>query len=168
MARKQLDDLTDADYEALSNLRHALRQFMDFSASAAHEEGLPAQQHQALLAIKGHNGEEAMSVGLLAERLLIAPHSATELVGRLVAAGYVSRTVDPNDKRRHTLALTQKAEAVLKRLTAIHLSEIREMAPRLIAILHGFQDGVEPNGRANIGSQKSNPFETWMSNVKSR
>jgi DNA-binding MarR family transcriptional regulator len=142
MARKPIDDLTDADYEALSNLRYTLRQFMDFSASAAHEEGLPAQQHQALLAIKGHRGEEAMSVGLLAERLLIAPHSATELVGRLVAAGYVSRNADPNDKRRQTLALTAKAESALKRLTAIHLSEIRELAPRLIAILHSLQDGV--------------------------
>lgn len=142
MARKPIDDLTDADYEALSNLRYTLRQFMDFSASAAHEEGLPAQQHQALLAIKGHRGEEAMSVGLLAERLLIAPHSATELVGRLVAAGYVSRNADPNDKRRQTLALTEKAESALKRLTAIHLSEIRELAPRLIAILHSLQDGV--------------------------
>jgi DNA-binding MarR family transcriptional regulator len=142
MARKPIDDLTEADYEALSNLRYTLRQFMDFSASAAHEEGLPAQQHQALLAIKGHRGEEAMSVGLLAERLLIAPHSATELVGRLVAAGYVSRKADPNDKRRQALALTAKAESALKRLTAIHLSEIRELAPRLIAILHSLQDGV--------------------------
>ena len=35
MARKQIDDLTDADYEALSNLRYTLRRFMDFSASAA-------------------------------------------------------------------------------------------------------------------------------------
>ncbi len=143
MARKPIDHLTDADYEALSNLRYTLRQFMDFSASAAQEEGLPAQQHQALLAIKGHRGEGAMSVGLLAERLLIAPHSATELVGRLVAAGYVSRNADPNDKRRQTLALTTKAEAALKRLTAIHLSEIRELAPRLIAILHSLQDGIE-------------------------
>jgi DNA-binding MarR family transcriptional regulator len=143
MARKPIDDLTDTDYEALSNLRFTLRQFMDFSASAAHEEGLPAQQHQALLAIRGHRGEEAMSVGLLAERLLIAPHSATELVGRLVAAGYVSRNADPSDKRRQTLALTAKAEIVLRRLTAIHLTEIRDLAPRLIEILLSLQEGVE-------------------------
>ncbi len=82
----------------------------------------PAQQHQALLAIKGYRGEGEMSVGLLAERLLIAPHSATELVGRLVAAGYVSRNTDPGDKRRQTLALTTKADEALKRLTAIHLT----------------------------------------------
>ncbi len=129
------DRLSDSDYEALSNLRYTLRRFMDFSTSAAHEQGLPAQQHQALLAIRGYRGEEAMSVGRLAERLLIAPHSATELVGRLVAAGYVTRHADPGDRRRQTLALTDKADAVLERLSAIHLTEIRDMAPRLIDIL---------------------------------
>ncbi|MCZ7486280.1 helix-turn-helix domain-containing protein [Rhizobium rhizogenes] len=138
------DRLSDADYEALSNLRYTLRRFMDFSTSAAQEEGLPAQQHQALLAIRGHRDEEAMTVGRLAERLLIAPHSATELVGRLVAADYVTRHTDPADRRRQTLALTDKAQAVLERLTAIHLTEIREMAPRLIDILKTLEEAREP------------------------
>ena len=137
------DRLSDADYEALSNLRYTLRRFMEFSTSAAQEEGLPAQQHQALLAIRGYRGEEAMSVGKLAERLIIAPHSATELVGRLVVAGYVTRHVDPADRRRQTLALTDKADTVLEQLTAIHLTEIREMAPRLIDILRSFKETAE-------------------------
>lgn len=141
--KKPRNDLTDADYEALSNLRYTLRRFMDFSASAAQEEGLPAQQHQALLAIRGHRSEDAMTIGLLSERLLIAPHSATELVGRLVAAGYVSRKADPADKRRQTLELTEKADDVLKRLTAIHMTEIRDMAPKLIDILQGLQTDGE-------------------------
>jgi len=143
MVKKPRNDLTDADYEALSNLRYTLRRFMDFSASAAQEEGLPAQQHQALLAIRGHRSEDAMTIGLLSERLLIAPHSATELVGRLVAAGYVLRQTDPADKRRQTLELTKKADDILERLTAIHLTEIRDMAPRLIDILRGLQAGGE-------------------------
>ncbi len=143
MVKKPRNDLTDADYEALSNLRYTLRRFMDFSASAAQEEGLPAQQHQALLAIRGHRSEDAMTIGLLSERLLIAPHSATELVGRLVAAGYVSRKADPADKRRQTLELTEKADDVLKRLTAIHMTEIRDMAPKLIDILQGLQTDGE-------------------------
>nr|WP_298095806.1 helix-turn-helix domain-containing protein [uncultured Shinella sp.] len=134
------DRLSDADYEALSNLRYTLRRFMDFSTSAAQQEGLPAQQHQALLAIRGYRGEEAMTVGKLAERLLIAPHSATELVGRLVASGYVTRHVDPADRRRQTLVLTGKADSVLEQLSAIHLTEIREMAPRLIDILRALDE----------------------------
>jgi DNA-binding MarR family transcriptional regulator len=132
-------DLTDVDYEALSNLRYTLRRFMDFSASAAQQEGLPVQQHQALLAIRGHRDVDPMTIGALAERLLIAPHSATELVGRLVTAGYVSRIADLIDKRKQTLALTEKANVVLKRLTATHLKEIKELAPQLIGILSALQ-----------------------------
>jgi DNA-binding MarR family transcriptional regulator len=135
----QNDALSPADYEALANLRYTLRRFMDFSASAAHAEGLPSQQHQALLAIKGHSGGEAMSVGALAVRLVIAPHTATELVNRLGAAGLVMRHSDPDDRRRQTLELTDKAEAVLLRLSAVHLKEVQEMAPNLIAILQRLQ-----------------------------
>jgi DNA-binding MarR family transcriptional regulator len=133
------DALSGSDYEALANLRYTLRRFMDFSTSAAQEEGLPSQQHQALLAIKGHLAAEAMTIGMLANRLLIAPHTATELVGRLSAAGLVARNSDPEDKRRQTLILTEKAEAALLRLSAVHLKEIREMAPELITILQRLQ-----------------------------
>ncbi|HEX8047313.1 MarR family winged helix-turn-helix transcriptional regulator [Rhizobium sp.] len=115
---------------------------MDFSTSAAHQEGLPPQQHQALLAIKGNPRGEAMTIGMLAERLLVAPHTATELVGRLIDAGYVTRHPDPADKRRQTLQLTEKSEDALRRLSAIHLQEIRDMAPELIDILTHLQAGV--------------------------
>ena len=89
-----------------------------------------------------HRGQP-QEAGPARERLLIAPHSATELVGRLVAAGYVSRKADPADKRRQTLELTEKADDVLKRLTAIHMTEIRDMAPKLIDILQGLQTDGE-------------------------
>lgn len=138
MTKKQ-DALTDADYEALANLRYTLRRFMDFSTSAAQEEGLPSQQHQALLAIRGYRGEEPMTIGILAERLMIAPHSTSELVHRLVTAGYVTRRPDPADKRRQTVELTARANDLLKRLSAIHLTEIRDMAPRLIELLSDLQ-----------------------------
>jgi DNA-binding MarR family transcriptional regulator len=136
------ETLSQADYEALATLRFTLRKFMDFSTSAAHQEGLPPQQHQALLAIKGNPRGEAMTIGMLAERLLVAPHTATELVGRLIDAGYVTRHPDPTDKRRQTLQLTEKSEEVLRRLSAIHLQEIRDMAPELIDILTHLQAGV--------------------------
>lgn len=140
MTKRPKVQLTQADYEALAALRYALRKFMDFSTSAAQEEGLPPQQHQALLAIKGLPEGEVMTVGMLAERLLIAPHTATELVGRLIASAYVQRETDSEDRRRQTLKLTRKAEDILLRLSAIHLHEVREMAPRLIEILSRLRD----------------------------
>lgn len=126
---------TQSDYEALAVFRHTLKKFLDFSTSAAQAAGVPPQQHQALLAIKGLPQGEVMTVGLLAERLLIAPHTATELAGRLVSGGFVNRETDASDRRRQTLHLTEKAELVMTHLSAIHLKEIREMAPQLIGIL---------------------------------
>jgi DNA-binding MarR family transcriptional regulator len=135
------DVLTEADYVALAQFRYALRRFSAFSATAAHKAGLPAQQHQALLAIKGTPPGEAMTVGTLADRLLVAPHSATELVDRLARAGLVERVTDPDDHRRQVLCLTQRANRLLARLGAVHLREIRDMAPRLIATLRELSEG---------------------------
>lgn len=132
---KANEPLSEGDYEALANLRYTLRRFMDFSASAAKTAGIPSQQHQALLVIKGHRPPDPMTIGELASRLLIAPHTATELVGRLSAAGLVERNADPSDKRRQALTLTAKAEACLRELSAVHLQEIRDLTPELIEIL---------------------------------
>lgn len=146
MVRSLDETLSQADYEALAILRYTLRKFMDFSTSAAQEAGLPPQQHQALLAIKGNRQDTPMTIGMLAERLRIAPHTATELVGRLADADYVTRHPDPVDKRRQTLQLTERSEEVLRRLSAIHLREIRDMAPQLIEILTQLQAEAETTG----------------------
>ena len=60
MVQSSDETLSQADYEALATLRYTLRKFTDFSTSAAQEAGLPPQQHQALLAIKGNRLGEAM------------------------------------------------------------------------------------------------------------
>lgn len=135
MAETATDVLSDADYVALAELRHALRRFTTFSEGAAKAAGLPPQQHQALLAIRGWPQDQALTVGALAERLLIAPHTATELVGRLVESGLVEREADPGDRRRQVLKLTEKSEAILAHLSKVHLREIRDMAPRLMDVL---------------------------------
>ena len=77
------DSPSPADYQALSDFRYALRRFLAFSSDAAREVGLTPQQHQALLAIMGHPAAVAMTIGMLAERLLLKHHSTVELVDRL-------------------------------------------------------------------------------------
>lgn len=125
---------TPADYIELARLRHALRQFMRFSEQAARAVGLPPQQHQALLAIKSR-GDQAATVGWLAEQLLITPHTCTELVNRLVKANRLRRDADPADGRRQVLSLTPTAQALVARLSEVHLQEIRLLAPELMAVL---------------------------------
>lgn len=121
--------LSQADYAALARFRYELRRFASFSAAAAQAAGVPAQQHQALLAIKGREGPTTVSD--LAEQLLIAPHTAAELVARMAGSGLLTKTPSPEDRRSVHLSLTVRAEALLHDLTAIHLEELRTLEPAL-------------------------------------
>lgn len=120
--------LQDADYAALAAFRHAIRQFQAFSEQRAIEVGLTPQQHQALLAIRGCRPEEA-TVGHVAERLILKPHSATGLVNRLERLALVVRETATDDRRRALLRLTPRAYAMLDALSLVHRKEIQRMRP---------------------------------------
>ncbi len=125
--------VTDADYAALAAFRRDLRRFLAFSQSAARAAGLPPQQHQALLAIKGRAKGPPVTVGQLAEDLLVAPHTATELVERLVRGGLLTKRKAPAEARRVELVLTGRAEKILRALSAAHLAELHKIGPLLAA-----------------------------------
>lgn len=127
--------LTAEEYQAIAAFRRELRRFLAFSEAAAAAAGLPPQQHQALLAIAGFPGPGAPAVGDLAEQLMIAPHTAAELASRMAEAGLITKTPAVHDRRRQELALAPKAEAVLERLTAAHLEELRTLEPALARAL---------------------------------
>jgi DNA-binding MarR family transcriptional regulator len=124
-------DLAAADYQTLAEFRYLLRRYLSFSKGAARKAGLTPQQHQALLAIKGNREPAAPTVGYLAQALLLRHNSAVGLVDRLVRAGYVSRAADAKDRRRVSLALTEKGESVLSCLAAAHRQELRQLTPSL-------------------------------------
>lgn len=127
MGRKD-KPLDEADYAALASFRHAIRQFQAFSEERAVAVGLTPQQHQALLAIRGCMPQEA-TVGHLAERLILKPHSVTGLVNRLEALALITREAADKDKRRTLLRLTPKAYAVLGDLSVVHREEIQRLRP---------------------------------------
>lgn len=130
-------ELTDADYAALAEFRHALRRFQAFSAARVNDHGLTPQQHQALLAIRGATGR-TVSIGYIAERLIVKPHSASGLVDRLEALGLLTRRSSPDDARRSLVALTPKANALLEQLSAVHREEIVRLRPMLSGVLATF------------------------------
>jgi DNA-binding MarR family transcriptional regulator len=136
------DDLNDDDYVALADFRYALRHFHAFSEERATAQGLTPQQHQALLAIRA--GEvrtgTVVTVGYVADRLILKPHSATGLIDRLVALGLVARYASPRDRRQTLLGLTDAARAVLARLSATHRDEIRRLRPLLTSLLGQLDD----------------------------
>jgi DNA-binding MarR family transcriptional regulator len=127
--------LPKGDYETLAEFRYLLRQFGAFSEDAARQAELTAQQHQALLAIKGFPGREELTVGELAERLNLKHHSVVGLVDRLMGRGLIQRRHDEMDRRRVLIALTAKAETLLLALTLAHRDELRRLAPLLRALL---------------------------------
>ena len=127
---RRKDALSQADYEALAEFRYTLRRFLNRSAAAARAANLTPHQHQALLAIRGHAGG-AISIGELAEKLIVKHHSAGELVERLFQAGLVERRADPADRRRAFVLLSARARDLLAALSTIHLKELRLIQPSL-------------------------------------
>ena len=123
------------DYRNLAEFRAALRRFLMFSEEAARAAGLSAQQHQALLAIKGFAGDGLPSIGDLATQLCVRHHSAVGLVDRLEKTGYLRRDRDKTDRRRATLALTASGEKLLSKLSAAHRRELKLLKPSLEKVL---------------------------------
>ena len=128
------DPMEDVNYRVLADFRYALRGFMRFSERAAERVGLTPQQYQALLAVRAE-AADGMTVGLLAERLMLRPHSASGLADRLVRLDLLSRNAASNDRRKVSLMLTPKAEALLQALSASHRAELRRLRPLLSELL---------------------------------
>lgn len=127
-------ELDEQDYAALAGFRFELRRFLRFSEQAAANAGLTPQQHQALLAIRARS-DEGMLVGDLAERLMLKPHSASELVKRLAEHGLVERRPGSADRRQVHVALTDRARDLLTSLSASHKAELRRLRPLLQRLL---------------------------------
>ena len=127
--------ISNAEYQMLAALRYALRQFLHFSEESAQAVGLTAQQHQALLAIKGFPGRDRVTMGEFAERLQIYPHSAVGLANRLATKNLVHRQRDKKDRRQIYLALTRRGETVLHKLSAAHWEQLRQIGPHIESLL---------------------------------
>src|SRR3954465_15388414 len=94
-----MEPSTEPDYSALLEFRTALRRFNHWSEEQARAVGLTHAQHQLLLAVKGHRGPSAPTIGELADYLLLRHHSAVELTNRVQALELVERRRDDNDAR---------------------------------------------------------------------
>jgi DNA-binding MarR family transcriptional regulator len=129
------DKLLKPQYETLAAFRYALRRFLHFSENAAHSTGITAQQHQALLAIKGFPGRDRITVGELAERLQLRHHSAVGLIDRLVLEKLVARSPSPEDRRRVLIGLTRRGENVLEKLTSAHRKQLVRIGPEIRKLL---------------------------------
>jgi DNA-binding MarR family transcriptional regulator len=58
----------------------------------------------------------ARTAGQVAEAVHVSPAAATAAIQRLVARGYLTREVDPADRRRAVVALTPTARRLVERI----------------------------------------------------
>jgi len=128
---REVHQLTSKDYENLLAFRTSLRRFQRWSQTQARAAGLTPAQHQLLLAVKGHRGEQGPTVGDLASYLLLRHHSTVELIDRAETAGYVERWADSDDGRITRVRLTPDGEKRLNQLAPAHLDELHRLAPIL-------------------------------------
>jgi DNA-binding MarR family transcriptional regulator len=119
--------LATGDYRALAAFRAGLRRFLHHSEQAARELGLTPNQHQLLLAIRGHAGEEPPIVGDLADALQVRHHTAVEIIDRMERMGLVSRAVAPHGRRRVHVTLTETGERALDQLTEANWLEFHTL-----------------------------------------
>lgn len=124
-----------SQYEMLAAFRYALRCFIRFSEQAALAAGISGQQYQALLAIKGFPGTEKVTMGQLAERLQLRPHSAVGLVDRLAALELVARTAALRDRRQVLVHLTDRGERMLEKLASVHREQLKQIGPEIATLL---------------------------------
>ena len=126
---------TKSQYETLAEFRYALRLFLGFSERAAKGAGITPRAYQVMLAIQGYPGRDSVTLGELAEKLQIRPHSAVGLVDRMEAQKWVVRRVSQEDRRKVHVALTARGCALLEKLAAVHRDELRRVSPHLRALL---------------------------------
>jgi DNA-binding MarR family transcriptional regulator len=115
-------------FKGLSGFRYALRRFLSASEVISRAAGVTQQQYQALLAIKATDGGE-MTMGDLAETLLLTHHAAVQLVDRLTKAGLAQRTQSQEDRRAVLLTLTQQGDDLVETLADRHLEEMLRQEP---------------------------------------
>src|SRR3954447_13509544 len=109
----------------------AARLFTGVSVRAADEAGqLSAVQLRALTVLSGSDGS---NLAALADEMGVAVSTASRLVDRLVAAGWVDRRPSDANRREISLSLTEAGTTVLTRYDDLRLGVLRERLDRLPA-----------------------------------
>ena len=128
------------DIQAMAELRYQIRLFLRFSENAARQAGIEPQQHQLLLAVKGLPHGSKPTIGVLAERMQLQPHSTVGLIDRLAERGFLLRLRATDDRRQVLIKLTHDGEKFLQRLASHHLQELQSVGPKFKNVLQRLLD----------------------------
>ncbi|WP_246120710.1 MarR family winged helix-turn-helix transcriptional regulator [Chitinolyticbacter meiyuanensis] len=134
-------NLSKAQYEALSEFRYQLRRFIHFSESAAKAAGVTPLQYLLMLHIRGFPGKDWATVGELAERLQLQHHGTVALVTRCEEAGLIKRQKSEADRRSVEIHLEPKGLELLSQLASLHELELQSLRDTFqVARITAFND----------------------------
>ena len=85
-------------------------------------------------ALRAITAGDPLRLSALAERLRIAPRSATEVVDALAERGLAQRLADPDDRRATLLAVTPKGRALQESIEAARAEQAERLFSRLSAL----------------------------------
>lgn len=97
---------------------------------AAAQERVTLPQFRALVLLAGHGETKLVA---LADRLAVNPSTALRMSERLVAAGLVSRRVNPESRREVLLRLTSAGREIVDEVIGRRRSEIAAIIARMSA-----------------------------------
>lgn len=126
--------LTKTELEVRSEFRHQLRRFECVGEEAARAHGITFTQYLLLLHLAGMPGRDWATVGELAERLQLAPHSTVGLVTRCEAAALVQRRPSAADRRQVEVHLTRPGRAAVMAIAAALEDELGALYEHLGAV----------------------------------
>jgi DNA-binding MarR family transcriptional regulator len=95
---------------------------------AAEDESITLPQFRTLVVLSNHDELKAAE---LAEQLGVTPSTATRMIDRLLAAGLVSRDVNPHSRREIVLTLTATGRQLVTAVTRRRRAEIATLVDRM-------------------------------------
>lgn len=123
-------DLSDLFHRAFRALRQSwVQQLAPFELTPHQFRALQALSRVALES----PGSDGLRLKDVAERLHIAPRSATEVIDQLEAKALVLRTADPVDRRATLVRLTAEGQTLSDRVRAARRGHTEEYFGRLSA-----------------------------------
>jgi DNA-binding MarR family transcriptional regulator len=134
MTKKSVSAISPRDLALLRQValfRYELRLFLRFSERAARECGVTPQQHQLLLGLAGFTKSGFATITELAEFLQERHNAVVGLVERAVERGLVRKDRSSDDHRMVRVRITRAGAAVLKKLTRLHLDDLRRVRAQI-------------------------------------
>lgn len=86
--------------------------------SLAARHGLSFARYEALVLL-AFSRSGSLPMKTIGERLMVHPTSATSIIQRLAAQGYVERTPNPSDRRGTLASITERGREVMEAVTGL-------------------------------------------------